>query len=151
MIGYAAVFHNPGDQGTVYEVERGLFERIAPTAFERDLRDGQDILACVAHDERFTLGSTTDGRLHLSVDPRGLAFRLTLPDTAVGEHVAHLVHTRRVWGCSINFDIRASRRFRVRGVDAVELTDVRLCHIALTNRPAYRSTTCVLRSGAGPD
>jgi|GEM_PF-6656829 len=139
--GYAAVFHNQGDAGTEYELAPGVFERIAPTAFDRCLRDRQDITATVAHSDRFELGNVADGTLRLAVDQRGLAFQLLIPETPVGAHIWKLVRARELRHCSMRFEIRDARELRAHGYRILELLAIDLDHIALTKRPAYTATT----------
>jgi hypothetical protein len=67
--GYAAVYNSETDLGHFREV-------IQPGAFDDVLND--DVRALINHDPNLILGRTTNGTLELSVDERGLKYRVKL-------------------------------------------------------------------------
>ena len=67
--GYAAVYNSETDLGHFREV-------IKPGAFD-DVLDN-DVRALINHDPNLILGRTTNGTLELSVDERGLKYRVKL-------------------------------------------------------------------------
>ncbi len=143
--GYASVFYREGDAGTERLLEDGGVRRMMPGAFDRSRREGFPFVTCTfGHDDRFQLGWTVDGTLLLEVDSKGLAFRLTLPDTVVGDHIAHLIRVGRVRGCSTGWTQRGARQFRENGREVTEVYDLDLDHITLTHQPAYTSTALAI-------
>ena len=64
--GYFSVFDQP------YEVVPGWVETIAPGAFDRALRSGQDVKVLWNHDTNIVLGSTENHTAELREDARGL-------------------------------------------------------------------------------
>ena len=74
--GHAAVFDRfSQDLG-------GFVERVAPTAFNRTLKNGADVRALFNHDANLILGRSTAGTLELSTDNVGLAYRINTAEPA---------------------------------------------------------------------
>lgn len=71
--GYGAIFNSFSDD------LGGFVEKIAPGAFDGRLQD--DVRALFNHDERYVLGRTTSGTLHLAVDDNGLHYKALPPDS----------------------------------------------------------------------
>lgn len=84
--GYAAVFYRADDPGTEYRLFGNHWERILPGAFDESLRS-DDIHALFNHDRSLVLGRNRSGTLKLSVDERGLFYRVDLPDSPPGNTV----------------------------------------------------------------
>src|ERR1700719_1162527 len=59
----------------------GFNERIKPGAFDRALRERQDCMCLVNHDQNQLLGRVSSGTLRLRADSKGLNFECTLPPT----------------------------------------------------------------------
>ena len=78
--GYGAVY------GQMSENLGGFRELIAPGAFDGVLND--DVRGLINHDSNLILGRTTSGTLRLSVDERGLAYEIDLPDTSYARDLA---------------------------------------------------------------
>ncbi len=72
--GHAAVFN------LLSEDFGGWRERIAPGAFDQAIQG--DVRSLWNHDNNMVLGRTASGTLQLNVDARGLAYRVTPPDTS---------------------------------------------------------------------
>ncbi|HEX3152918.1 MAG TPA: HK97 family phage prohead protease [Gemmataceae bacterium] len=49
IIGYAAVFYDPNDKGTEYQLGTDIVERVAPGAFDRAIRE-DDVRGLFNHD-----------------------------------------------------------------------------------------------------
>jgi uncharacterized protein len=125
----------------------GFVEVIAPTAFNRTLREQPDIYALYAHDMRSILGRTKSKTLTLDVDEVGLHFRCTAPDTAAARDVAALVERGDVDGCSFGFMTRDSRWEELSdGTILRTLIDVDLEEISITPFEAYPATSVDVRS-----
>lgn len=89
-------------------------EVIDPHAFDRTLKEADDIKALVNHDTSKVLGSTASGTLTLSADTTGLAFKVDVPDTSYGRDAKVSVGRGDITGCSFRF-------YTIR--DKVELRD----------------------------
>lgn len=140
LVGHAATFETMADVGPHYE-------RMAPTAFDEALKDS-DIKAFYSHDASKPLGSTAAGNLRLSVDKRGLAFELDLPDVSWAQDVKALVRSGILTGVSFGFIpgsdswSRAQDGRQIRTHESVK----RLIEISPVALPAYQGTDIQLRS-----
>jgi HK97 family phage prohead protease len=140
--GYATVFNaDSQDLG-------GYVEQIAPTAFARTLgavAAGQArVDALWSHDWEKPLGSTSGGKLSLSVDQKGLAFELDTTRL-----------TPLMLDALADNDLRMSFGFSIRdynlttdanGLETVTVTDLDLYEISFVVNPAYPQTSAALRS-----
>jgi len=147
--GYAAVFYD-GTPATEFRLWDDLIERILPGAFDRMIREKQDVVALSNHDKNRVLGRRSNGSLSLTTDRRGLRYRLTPPadTTAVRDTVADL-RAGNVTGSSFSFDVgKGGRNFvedEKRGVEVVELVDIeRVGDVGPVTFPAYSATTAEL-------
>lgn len=146
LSGYAAVFFRDGNPGTEYEIWSDMVERVMPGAFDRAIRDGDDVRALVNHNPDAILGRTKSQTCRLSVDNRGLRFEVDLPDTQVGRDIAESVSRGDISGCSFSFIadrvvwIEEESR-TIRQIEAVRLMDV-----GPVTYPAYEATEVVARS-----
>ena len=138
--GYIATF------GTVGAAD-GLSERIAPGAFRAALADGRDIVALLDHDPSRLLGRTRSGTLDLREDGRGLAFSLSLPDTAPGRDVHALAKRGDLGGMSFGFALGKSRTRDEGGVRVLDDIDLREVS-AVSAFPAYPGTAVEARGSA---
>ncbi|MCA0000925.1 MULTISPECIES: HK97 family phage prohead protease [unclassified Mesorhizobium] len=122
-------------------------ERIAPTAFDKSLREQPDVLALWSHDYDRPLARTSSGTLDLRPDRIGLWFGLnpddTTPDglTAIGT-----VRRQDVRGCSFGFTVM--RETWDEGDDTQLplriIEEAMLWEITLTPIPAYPETSASL-------
>ncbi|MFZ0979441.1 MAG: HK97 family phage prohead protease, partial [Candidatus Acidiferrales bacterium] len=153
VVGYASVYSYPHDAGTARALSSdlgGWKERIAPSAFDRCLRDGCDCVATINHDNNKILGRTRNRKLELSSDSHGLKFRCELPNTSYSRDLAALIDRGDLSQCSFGFlldpdgedwseetdsDDR-SRKVRVRWVRSAKLFDV-----SVVTRPSYEDTS----------
>lgn len=156
--GYAAVFHDEADAGSEYELWDDSYgravERIAPGAFARAIKDGDDVRGLVNHDPNLVIGRASAGTLRLVEDERGLRFEDDLPDTTVGRDLAVNVERGDISGCSFGFVVEAQswrmsemedgRTLAVRTIESVRLLDV-----GPVTYPAYASTSVAGRSLSG--
>ena len=136
IVGYAAVFYDPADAGTEFEVEPGVFERIMPGAFDGAVRAG-GVRAMAMHRGRLTLGTA-----RIEADARGLRFEVPVPDSRIGRNVARAVRSGRLTGGSFRFDGAVTRTRPEGGRSVRELTAVGLVHVGPVRVPAYRSAAC---------
>jgi HK97 family phage prohead protease len=127
----------------------GFREKIDPNAFRRSLAESANQLAYYNHDSSMVLGSTRAGTLELTDSPRGLAFRIDLPDTSYARDLIVLMDRGDVSRMSFGFitrldqwdrDEKDSTRIRT-------LLDVDLREISVVGDPAYPDgTEAALRS-----
>lgn len=118
-------------------------EVIAPGAFTGTLADGHDVLALADHDTAKVLGRTSTGTLTLRETAAGLEYRLTLPDTTIGNDLRALAARGDLGGVSFGFRaIRDSWAGEVRTLHEVELQEVSIVQAW----PAYPTTTVSLRN-----
>lgn len=144
--GYAAVFYNPADAGTEYEMWEGAVERIAPGAFNRAIAEGQDVRCAFNHGDNSLMGRTANKTCRLYVDGVGLRYEADLPDTTEARDCAALISRGDVRGSSFSFVAKsvmwttASDEIEVR-----TLVDVDLIDVGPVTNPAYTATTTSAR------
>jgi hypothetical protein len=135
LVGYAALF------GVTAEVMPGLYERVAPGAFRKTLKE-RDVVALWDHDSQLVLGRVSAGTLELSTDEKGLKFSVLLPETSYARDLVELVGRGDISGASFGFRvIRDSWDGNVRQLDEVDLYEV-----SIVAFPAYPQTTVALRA-----
>lgn len=150
ITGYAVRFNEE-------TVISGLWrEKVAPSAFEKSLRDYPDVLALYGHDYNRVLGRTAAGTLELRPDRIGLDFTLYV-DESTPDGLTALGNVRRqdISGCSFSF---APTRETWLGGDDYELPlriieEAMLFEISIVSLPAYPTTSATLfeRSAAAVD
>lgn len=151
LTGYASVFHRAGDPGTQYTLASGpgykVVERIMPGAFDRALRERDDVVALVNHDANLVIGRVP-GTLSLSVDRVGLRYSITLPDSPNGRNIAEAVRRGDITGSSFSFIPDEVSYAEEGDLDIVEVRSVRLFDVGPVTYPAYGATS-VSASGDG--
>ncbi len=162
LVGYASVFFDPSDRaGTEYVLLRDgngeplLVEHIMPSAFNRALREQQDVHALFNHESDHVLGRRLSGSLKLRVDSVGLAYEIDPPDTPIANTVLENVARGDVDGSSFAFSVKrpGGERF-VRSKDpnlpdVRELTDLDLSDISVVTKPAFSGATVGVREATG--
>ena len=149
IVGYAAVFNS------LSEDMGGWFERIAPKAFDRALRE-DDVRCLKNHNADYVLGrnrSTPEPTLALTADTRGLKIDCIPPDVQWARDYLVSIDRGDVDKMSFGFMVR-SYPDGTRGVhwieeggkDIRELLDVELFDVSPVTFPAYPDTTVGLRS-----
>ena len=139
--GLAAVFHNPADPGTEFELGPGIVERIDPGAFNEFLRSSRDVVCLWNHDANHLLGRRLARTLKLSVDAVGLRYVIDTPDTTLGNDMMTLAARGDIGGSSFSFIADRVRwveegRIAIRIIEAATLVDV-----SPVTFPAYAGTT----------
>jgi HK97 family phage prohead protease len=144
LVGYASVFHD-GTSATEYEMH-DFTERIMPTAFSRSLRERADVYSCFNHDVNQLLGRTSSGTLQLTVDSRGLRYKVRLPSTTLGNDLRELAGRGDIQGSSFAFRVAPDgQTFRSEyGRRIREIHDVDLIECGPVVAPAYAGTTAGL-------
>lgn len=135
LTGYIATWDREAQIGSFREVVRR-------GAFRDSLASGADILALLDHSPTAVLGRTKSGTLELSEDDRGLAFRLSVPDTTHGRDLVALAERHDLGGASFGFEVLDEAW----SGDLRELRSVRLHEVSIVSSwPAYDGTVVNLR------
>jgi hypothetical protein len=133
LVGHGAVFYDPNDETTRYLLWDDVEERVAPGAFDRAIREKQDVRALFNHDVNHVLGRTGPGTMRLSVDAKGLRYEIDTPETQSGRDVVTVVRRGDVSGSSFSFrtvkdtvtrETRNGRPYYIRTLEDVDLYDV---------------------------
>jgi uncharacterized protein len=149
IAGYAALFNqNSKNLG-------GFKERIAPGAFTRSLKGGEDVKCLLNHDSSHLLGRTKNGTLTLSQDERGLKFRCVLNAESGAHRDLHaLIKNGTLDECSFAFTVNGpngdsfDEAIDENGVryQRRTLKDVNLLDVSAVTYPAYNNTSVGARS-----
>jgi len=91
--GYAALFNSPT------ESEFGVVTVIAPGAFDEALK-ANDVIAFFNHDDSKVLGRLSAKTLSLSIDTKGLRYRITPPHTGYAADLAENIKLGNIRGSS---------------------------------------------------
>lgn len=149
--GYAAVYYRDGDPTTEFELWPGVRERVVPGAFDRAIRERQDVRGLFNHDPNHVLGRVQSGTLALSTDGIGLRYELALPDTQAGRDVAVMIERGDVSGSSFAFNVVKQSWVRGDDFDVRELADLDLFDVSPVTFPAYDGTSVGLRAARTAD
>src|SRR5678815_5681055 len=98
--GYAAVFDT---ESRVLGGRGGFREIVRPGAFDRSLREGNDVIARANHQSELLLGRTSSGTVRLTVDPKGLRYEIDMPDTTAGRDTMEYVRRGDIHESSFAF------------------------------------------------
>jgi HK97 family phage prohead protease len=143
LTGYAVRFNSPS-------VDLGGFTEIcAPGMFTRTLRESPDVLMLRDHNSSQLLGRTTAGTLTLTQDSRGLAFSVTMPNTAIAEDTVENVRNGNLSNCSFGFNVPSGGDKWTTTPDGNQvrtLLDVNLAEVSITSFAAYPGTNVDLRN-----
>ena len=141
IAGHAAVFDVETDIGDMFS------EIVRPGAFQRAIRDSQDVRALFNHDENHVLGRTRNGTLRLAEDARGLAVEIDPPNTQTGRDVVELIRRGDVSQMSYAFVVKQERwTERSGGTPLREVLDLDLYDVSPVTYPAEITTEIGLRT-----
>ena len=143
LTGYAVRFNSPSvDLG-------GWTEICSPGMFTRTLKDSPDVLMLRDHLSSQLLGRTRAGTLTLNQDANGLAFSVTLPNTAVAADTVENIRLGNLDACSFGFNVPSGGDTWTTTSDGAALRtllDVNLAEVSITSFAAYPATSVSLRS-----
>jgi uncharacterized protein len=145
VFGYTAVFYNPSDPGTEYNLKANVWERIGRHAFDRAIREKHNVRCQINHDSNYLMGTTGDGSVMLKVDRRGLFFECFAADTQPSHDAVELIKRGSIRGCSFQFNYLDEIWSREGDKVIVELTDLELYDVGPVVWPAYESTPVAAR------
>jgi len=144
--GYASVFWLPDDPGTQFQLYSDLVERVMPTAFDRALREAQDVRCLRNHNPDMLLGRTLSGTCTLKTDTRGLMYECVPGDTSVARDTLDMITRGDMTGSSFSFSV-VKQMFAEEGdTDVREVHDVDLYDVSPVTYPAYEASTCDMRA-----
>ena len=124
----------------------GFYEYITPTAFNKTLKDGADVLALFAHDTSKVLGRTKNGTLKLEVREDGLYCECELPDTSYARDCYELIRNNYSPNMSFGFSEIKTDYSIENGVETHYLREVRLYEVSFgVAMPAYQGTDSFVR------
>jgi HK97 family phage prohead protease len=138
IAGYAAVFNSETDIGGMFR------EKIAPGAFDATMKG--DVRALWNHDTNHVLGRTKAGTLRLSVDKRGLAVEIDLPDTQAARDLRENMRLGNVDGMSFGFRVTKQEWDETGATPLRTIQEVELFEVSAVTFPAYEDTEIALRS-----
>ncbi len=104
IVGHGAVFYD-GTPETEFRLFPDLVERIAPGAFDHALATKQDVRGLKNHNPDLVLGRTASDTMALSVDKRGLVYRIDAPDTQTGRDTVAEIRRGDVSASSFAFTL----------------------------------------------
>lgn len=138
--GYFAVYDS------VYQIDEGMSESIAPGAFGESI--GGDVRALVNHDTTLVLGRTTAHTLELREDSHGVWGRIEInPKDSDAMNAYARVERGDVSQCSIGFNIRTQETdFREDGSVHWTITGAELGEVSICTFPAYEETNVSARA-----
>jgi len=145
LVGYAALYDSPSaDLG-------GFTEVIRAGAFDRAIREDQEVLARAEHDTRLLLGRRSNGTCRVTADSKGLRYEVDVPDTQAGRDLMTLVERGDIRGSSFAFSIPNPEKDQrwsktAAGGPLRELLDLDIHDVAPTADPAYPTTTVSARA-----
>jgi Escherichia/Staphylococcus phage prohead protease len=129
---------------------KGFKEKIRPGAFDRAIRERQDVRCTFNHDPKQILGRTSAGTLILKPDSRGLFYSCTLPNTTAARDAYESIRRGDVSQSSFAFNVKKPGG-DVWGEDrdangpfvSRELTDLDVYDVSPVTFPAYQEGTSV--------
>jgi HK97 family phage prohead protease len=144
ITGYAAVFNSEAKIGSSFS------EVIRPGAFNRALKEKQDVRALFNHNDNKVLGRVKPGTLRLAVDDKGLRYEIDAPNTTVANDLIESIDRGDIDASSFGF-IARGQKWNETTKDGKttylrELTDCDILDVSPVTYPAYSATTTGLRS-----
>ena len=138
--GYGILFNNESrDLG-------GFNEVINPDALKE--ANMSDVIGRAEHDNAYVLGRTTSGTMELSMDDKGIYYRIEAPNTTAGRDIVEYIKRGDMIGSSFAFS-GVSDKWTEDDAGKVTrtITDIAKIHdIGPVFSPAYSDTTTALRS-----
>lgn len=125
----------------------GFYEEIASSAFDRAIREAQDVRLLFNHNPDLLLGRTSSGTLRLKTDSVGLWNDAELPDTTLGRDISVQIQRRDITGQSFAFVTRKDMWETLDdGTELRTVLDLDLFDTGPVTYPAYEDTTAGVRA-----
>ncbi|WP_010583733.1 HK97 family phage prohead protease [Schlesneria paludicola] len=152
ICGYAAKWYQPRDPGSEYFLFDKCVERIAPTAFDRAIREKHNVVCRFNHKAEYEIGSTKAGTCRIKADDVGLFYEADIPNVTNPSDLVHKIESGQVRGSSFQF-LTGPRGavWQTEGDKQVRmLVDLqRLIDVSPVEKSAYVSTTTGIRNSDG--
>lgn len=136
----------------LYDMGWGITETIDPHAFDRSIKEGDDVRVLVNHDTTKVIGRTASGTATLRVDDVGLwaSAEINEADTDATNEAARM-ERGDVTGASFGFEIRNIEREYDQSKGTIHriLKDLRLFEVSVCTFPAYQKTAVGVRAEGG--
>lgn len=142
ITGHAAVFNEEAVIGGMFR------EKIETGAFTESIKS-DDVRALFNHSPDFVLGRNKAGTLELSEDEKGLAIRITPPDTQFANDLVKSIDRGDISQMSFGFRIEEEEWTEDSSdgkLDLRTLKKVRLFDVSPVTYPAYEGTDVAVRS-----
>jgi hypothetical protein len=124
----------------------GWTEQIAPSAFEKTLKESRAIKALVNHNTDLVLASTKSGTLSLKTDDKGLFFELVAGSQDYATNLLESVTRGDIDACSFGFQVVKDQTVKQKdGTILRTILEVKLWEISMVCFPAYSDTSVALR------
>lgn len=146
--GYAALFYD-GTERTEYVVADLFRERIMPGAFDKAIKDRDDVRALFNHEPNQLLGRVSAGTLKLETDKTGLRYTIQMnTDTSIGRDIVGHVRRGDLQGSSFAFRVTQQTWIDADdgGLDIRQIESVQLFDVGPVTYPAYEATSVALNS-----
>lgn len=141
MVGHAAVF----EQKSLPMF--GFQEQVMSGAFKKTIQES-DIRALWNHNPDHVLGRNKAGTLELDEDKRGLAVKITPPDTQWANDLCESIRRKDVSQMSFSFRTIKDSWHMEDGMPTRNLEEVRLYDVSPVTYPAYPTTDISVRAMA---
>lgn len=142
ITGFGALYYNPTDPGSEYEVAKLANSRRVIRFASGSLDPAEEVFSYWEHDNKRILGRTGSGTFKIRRHPNGWKYALRL-DMSDPDHVSLAAKVRRgdIRGASVG--IRNPQwAYRKEGKNEVqELTKAEIHEISFTHNPAFKGTT----------
>lgn len=145
ITGTAAVFHDPKDKGTEFELWPGVKERIKRGAFDKTVKD-DDIRGLFNHNPDNVLGRTSADTMALKTTKRGLDYDIEAADTSVANDVRQHIVRKDVTGSSFGFIATVERWIKEDDFEIREIEEAQVFDVGPVTFPAYTATAAGVRS-----
>jgi uncharacterized protein len=145
--GLASVFYRDGQPETEYWLYYDVVEHIMPGAFDRAMKEAQDVRGLFNHDPSQLLGRTSAGTLALSITDVGLAYEIPFaPTDPDHQRVASKLDRGDVTGSSFAFVATRTSWIEQKTADGNwiyirQVEDLDLYDVGPVTFPAYTGAT----------
>lgn len=148
IAGYASVFFDGSDSTQRFDKGLELMERIAPSAFDRAIREQQKVEARYNHSPDHVLGRTDLGTLDLSTDAKGLRYRIKFDDNDPDHtKVASKIKKGLIEGSSFMARPTKWKLSKQNKSTVITYTDLDLMDVGPVNHPGMTGTNVPVLMG----
>lgn len=127
--------------------KKGPFiEKIMPGAFNKALKNGNDIHFLAEHDSNKILSSTRNDSLTLTEDEKGLKMKASISKTSYGKDYYQLIKDGILRNMSFGFfPIKDTWKKNAKGILERSISELALFEVSVVTNPAYPTTAISAR------